>query len=471
VLMFAFSVALAAGPPLEQAARWAPVLYQDLADGLLNDPANRRRDLIAAVNFDGNYDPFDNAENADSGQHALTGSILYDVVETETHIYLLYSIFHPIDWNTTGIIDHENDMEHVWVIVQKMANGTQEIVAVATQAHGELLAWSDTLPTVTGFSISPGELTLEGEHPRVFVEPKGHGPALCSFPGGLPLLNPINCNPDADEDLVIYRALQPGEPNNLTEPDTSGALVESGYSLVWGYESIWPLRASLRQDNAEPPLWEDPFTWIPTRNTDVDLMNNLPIEPTAVSGLGSRMAGDEGGGAGTPPWGYLVSEDVLGLDTVGERGDWLLDPPSIHALVFDDPCASEPGFYNYLYHPYLDDLLQPGGTLPHDGIDHGRRCDGIEGGPADTADTADTANPDTSDSAARDTAGDTGDLTSSFKSSAGCGCTSTSSTSPTELGLGAMLLYTLRRSRRRSANAHPSSVQQSEGQPRAPGRS
>ena len=74
-------------------------------------------------------------------------------------------------------------------------------------------------------------------------------------------------------------------------------------------------------------------------------------------------------------------------------------------------------------------------------------------------DTADTADQDTSDSAAKDSAGDTGDLTSSFKSSAGCGCTSTSSTSSTGLGLAAMLLYTIRRSRRRSAIAHPSSVQ------------
>jgi len=416
------SAAWAAGPS-EDAARWAPVFYQDLADGLLNNPSNRRRDLIAAINFDGNYDPFDNAENADSGQHPLTGSILYDVVETETHLYLLYSIFHPIDWNTTGAIDHENDMEHAWVIVQKMADGTREISAVLTQAHGQLMAWSDTLNSASGFSLSAGGLDLEGEHPRVFIEPKGHGPVLCSFPGGLPLLNPVICSPDATEDLVIYRALDPAAPSTLSEPDTSSGLAEASYELVWGYETLWPFRTNLRQDNASPPLWEDPFTWIPTRNTDADLTNNLPLNPTSVSGLGSRMAGDEGGGAGTPPWGYLASKDVFALDTIGERGDWLLDPPAIHALVFNDPCASEPGFYNYLFHPYLDDLLQPGSPLPHDGIDLGRRCDGTEDLPSDTADTADTGTGDTQPTDTSGNDSDTGGSAPPEKPSDSCGCT------------------------------------------------
>ncbi|MEE2751781.1 MAG: hypothetical protein VX519_10155 [Myxococcota bacterium] len=434
-----------AAPPAEDAARWAPVFYQDLADGLLNNPANRRRDLIAAIDFDGNYDPFDNAENADAGQYPLTGSILYDVVETETHLYLLYSIFHPIDWNTTGVIDHENDMEQVWVIVQKKADGTREISAVLTQAHGQLMAWSDTLSAASGFNLSAGGLDLEGEHPRVFIEPKGHGPALCSFPGGLPLLNPIICNPAPTEDLVIYRALEPGEPNTLSEPDTSIGLVEAEYELVWGYETLWPFRTSLRQDNASPPLWEDPFTWIPTRNTDADLTNNLPLNPTSVSGLGSRMAGDEGGGAGTPPWGYLVSKDVFALDTVGERGDWLLDPPSIHALVFNDPCAEEPGFYNYLFHPYLDDLLQPGSPRPHDGIDQGRRCDGIEALPTDTADTdqEDTAptepHPiDTSDS-------DTESSVPHEKNPSTCGCTAQSRSNPLNLLVLILMICGVRR--------------------------
>ena len=133
------SLGMARAEPLDTALEWAPVLYQDLANGISNDDSKRRRDLLAPVNFDGNWNPYDNVENTDSGAHSLPGSVYFDLVETETHLYLLYSLFHPVDWNTFGSVDHENDMEQVWTVIEKHADGSKSISAVAAQTHGEFL--------------------------------------------------------------------------------------------------------------------------------------------------------------------------------------------------------------------------------------------------------------------------------------------------------------------------------------------
>ena len=82
----------------ELAEHYAPVLYQDVADGLFNDPQNYRRDFITRVDFDGDFDATNNIENLNSGVYPLLAFVYFDVVETPWHYYIAYSFFHP----TTG---------------------------------------------------------------------------------------------------------------------------------------------------------------------------------------------------------------------------------------------------------------------------------------------------------------------------------------------------------------------------------
>lgn len=415
-------VALALDPHRAIAERFAPVLYQDVADGLTNDPERRRWDFITAVDFDGNLDATDNVENTDS--YPLPGVVYYEAVETETHLFLLYSLFHPIDWNDLNLIDHENDLEQVWLVLVKGLDGDPSLRVVHTQAHGQLFAWADD-PPGGPFPVSDGGLDLEGDHPRIFVEAHGHGPVSCSHGGGLPFLQAIDCSPSPDEDMVVYRVAPGAAVTDIAEPDTAGAVVEARYALVHGLDALWPYRAYIEGDGVSPPLWDQPFTYASGRGLDID---------PGPAWMGGDFAGDEGGGVGTPPWAYHAVDSWLFGTHYGEPGDWLLDPAILYAAMYDDPCEEVEGFDNYVYNPYLEAVLA--GTPPYDGVDAGRRCDGIIEGP-DTGDTGavDTGPVDTGDPEAGDTGAepppdyDTGDTASepaqepsAPPEEAGCGC-------------------------------------------------
>ncbi len=402
------------------ADRWAPVIYQDVADGPWNDPDMRRLDLLTTVDFDGTLDPTDNVENATAGDAPMRPALYYDIVESETHYFILYSFFHPVDWDEWGLVDHENDMEHAWLVVEKHVDGTSSLLALHVQAHGEFMGYADR-PLTGNFLLSDGGISVEGERPRLFVEAHGHGPASCSAAGGLPYTQAIDCDPASDEDLVVYRVVEGAGADAVDEPDVSaGGIVESGYALVPALEALWPYRTSV-DGQATPVLWDDPFGYVPGRNGDADAANDLALD--AGDAWGAQFAGDEGGGGGVPPWGYLVDDDYLGGNTFGARGDWLVDPAALFATLYRDyACSDREAFWNYLDNPYVVAVSDASVTPPWDGVDRGRRCDGTAwpvdsgaagetGHPGDTGLPGDTAASSANDESAR-----------AATPSGGCGC-------------------------------------------------
>jgi hypothetical protein len=70
------------------AYRWAPIHYQHV------NLDYRRRDMLCAVDYDGDWDTSNNRKN-----------IAHGIAETGTHYYILYSYYHADD------LTHENDLE------------------------------------------------------------------------------------------------------------------------------------------------------------------------------------------------------------------------------------------------------------------------------------------------------------------------------------------------------------------------
>ena len=85
----------------ELAYYWAPVWYQD------TDSAAYRADYITNFDYDGNWVGNDNWDNLDL--YPLNATIYYSILETETHWFIGYYDFHPRDWSTSGLFQHEND--------------------------------------------------------------------------------------------------------------------------------------------------------------------------------------------------------------------------------------------------------------------------------------------------------------------------------------------------------------------------
>jgi len=354
---------------------WCPVIYQDVADGLSNDPDNFRRDFLTNTDFDGDFNAWNNKESLDSHAYPLKGFVYYDVVETATHYFVVYSFFHPDDWNPFGGTNHENDQENMRIVVEKDDSTYGRFLVADFNAHGAMNSHSNGevtagLQTIRGgaeFEDDAGNISSSFSetfhHMRVYIEPEKHGPTSCVDGGGLGFTNVVECNPDGGTDKIIYRVIYGGTQEDAEEPSVEvidqQKIEHTGLVLISGLSNYW-LR---RYDIGSGELWDQNFKYIPKRNQDTDPGNNLAIGPNTC--MGFEFGGDEGGGGGLPPWGFLAK----GVN----RGDWLIDAAYAAAVEYTFPGETSPGYLTYLTNPYLDELLDPvdngrngacGGTSP-----------------------------------------------------------------------------------------------------------
>jgi hypothetical protein len=338
----------------EVAEYFAPAIYQDVADGLANDPLNRVQDLLTNADFDGDWNANNNVENTYA--YPLRGFVYYDAVETGNYLFLIYSFFHPRDWNTFGGIDHENDQENIRLLVHKDAGEWGRLVGVDMNAHGFLYSyWVDGEGVAPGTRSRHGDLDFEDDegnvaeafsadyhHVRVFVESKGHGPYGCKGE---------DCDPGNDNDKVVYTVMPGGTPEDAVMPDLSHMgdepVVFSPYVLASGLADYWSRRTLVQPGT----LWDQAFTYEPVRNQDGDV-SPLVLDPSGDTLLmGGEFQGDEGGGGGLPPWSFT------GQETGIHPGDWLIDAAYVSALWYELPGEDDPAFWEYWSNPYLNDLL------------------------------------------------------------------------------------------------------------------
>lgn len=195
----------------EIAARFAPVFYQALGE-------NKRADYITNFDFDGDWRGDNNWTHTNDENFRLKAFVYYSVVETETHFFIHYAVFHGRDYkggelkgailseliregakragkyDPTGIAEesalaHENDMEGCLVVVAKKGDGDSgQVVYLETLRHN----------TITKYEVGKSErdsekLRVEDGHPLLYVEPKGHG-----------ILALTNEKQTAGKDVLIY---------------------------------------------------------------------------------------------------------------------------------------------------------------------------------------------------------------------------------------------------------------------------
>jgi hypothetical protein len=184
------------------AMQFAPVFHQGLV-------GTGRFDYITNIDFDGDWVGDNNWKNAGDAKHPLKGHVYYAVSETPTHYFIHYAAFHPRDYKggeVTGailsqavrrgaraskrvtstpiadevVLAHENDLEGCLVVVAKRGENPADgrVVLVETLAHNQYLKYQ---PEGAGSSRSGsgadgvGAVQLEGQHPLIYIEPKGHG--------------------------------------------------------------------------------------------------------------------------------------------------------------------------------------------------------------------------------------------------------------------------------------------------------
>jgi hypothetical protein len=150
------------------AYKWAPILYQHV------NPSCLRRDLICAINYDGDWNTSNNRDNIDT--YSLIPVVYYKITETTTHYYLLYCFYHADD------LTHENDLEGCLVVVSKRDDS---IVGIISLAHFLFFSYPVQDRVNEAKQEVNGILHLEKlngtTHPMVRMEKNKHG--CCAWRG------------------------------------------------------------------------------------------------------------------------------------------------------------------------------------------------------------------------------------------------------------------------------------------------
>ena len=211
----------------ELAFYWAPVHYQD------TDSSDYDADYLSTVDFDGEWNTLNNWEAQDDSLARLTGAAYYSVVETSTHWFLVYSFYHPRDWEDFADpfeqFTHENDMEGLLATVRKDGTAFGRLEAVITVAHSDFYSYVAPGSTFTsGRESVDGTLRLQGTRFTTRQEAKGHGLYAwngAEFPGG---------------DGVVY------VPSTTGEVPSGGNDRSVGYRLVDTFAAggLWAQRSS-----------------------------------------------------------------------------------------------------------------------------------------------------------------------------------------------------------------------------------
>ena len=309
----------------EIAARFAPIFYQALGD-------RPRSDYITNFDFDGDWRGDNNWENAANETFPLNAYIYYAVAETSTHLFIHYAVFHPRDYkggeirgtilseliregvkrggkyDPTGLADeatlaHENDMEGALVTVEKSGKdlGHARVMFVETLHHNEFSHYAAAGISEERFS----SVSVDGQHPLLYVEPKGHGIEAYS----------AVTKQVANKDFLRYafagRASDPDRLNAICHDLPETPCERSvGYDLI-SLQSLWS-----KAHNKDEHVYGETYDYGKV-TISLSLKGKEPIQKTiSVGKVGCAFLGKVGGeNMARPPWGWFSlggSNDSLG---------------------------------------------------------------------------------------------------------------------------------------------------------------
>jgi hypothetical protein len=304
----------------EVAERFAPVFYQGLGE-------RPRLDYFAKFDFDGDWRADNNWANGAVRRFPLQAYVYYAVSETQTHFLIHYAVFHPRDYKGGGgaslysqilregtrrgskydptgqlieiALAHENDLEGCLVAVAKSGDDLEgaKVMFVETLAHGKFLKYRAEGSGLKGFA----NVSLEGQRPRLYVEPKGHG--IQAYRG--------TERPSSRRGILTYSFNgQADDPEQKQQKSLS-------YDLIPIYTTFWP-----RAQRGVNETYGEAYDY---GQVTVSMLRDDGRQAERVvkfGKLGSAFLGRVGAhNMARPPWGWFDRDEV------GQpRGLWSFDP-------------------------------------------------------------------------------------------------------------------------------------------------
>ena len=340
------------------AVYYAPVIYQD------TDNSDTDADYITKFNFDGedNWSGTDNWDNQDDG-YELLPYVYYSIVETNTHFFICYAVYHPRDWTDLAHswdFEHENDMEAILAVVKKDGTEHGEFLGMVTVAHLDFFSFiAQGSGIIGGQEDLDGEIYVSfatadplghniGEHPRIYIEPRGHGifGSTGTFVGlgGTASIGHWERDGFPGGDGITYF---PGDiPREPTQGDTW-----THYKLI-SIDELWGKRTEFGADK--------PYQRYGEFNGDC----------SDGCGSGIKICDED---AANPPWGLDDVND--GWKTYVPDVGYIVTEPIRRGEIFTDPAKLVDCYFiglgddfdrEYVYNPYGESTLIVMATCPVD---------------------------------------------------------------------------------------------------------
>lgn len=346
--------------PDELLIYYSPYIIQDLDDTEFGD-------YITCFHYDGDYNAANNwddlgidcgsdCESAADGCHQrqpLPAYVYGSFMETATHYYLLYAIFHPADDYHSGVLsNHENDLEGIVVMVYKDGSSYGSLRMVQLQAHSDYFQYVPSWlwpPDEHGIYPDKGDVDdviltydVDGIHPVVYVEGGGHG--LRDEPGG--------AYADIDPPYIhyIYRGvaeelMYPSAYNtDAAYPVYVADWQRVGYDLLPISVEFWQRRTNCCGWGKMLMDWGGYLGYRALAWGDPD----FNVIPLGMSFDGNTCMD----GSAQTPWAWEDNDDIDCGDTnCPMTGDWFMDPAFYHFWQFwwDDVYYVNYEFNSFIY--------------------------------------------------------------------------------------------------------------------------
>lgn len=307
------------------AAFHAPIVFQETGH-------NPKADALTKFDFDGDHIGNNNWENLPT--HPTPAFVYYDVRESKTHYFIMYSFFHPRDYSYICIpwICHENDLEGAMLTIEKSEDPMGRLVAIQTLAHDRIFTHDDFN---ADFEIRGPAGGSELKKVTVFIEWGGHG---------VYAWDPLRESKIREEKatrLYTENQIMSVVPDKYSKEwliyqfsghadDPKGAAQGTfGYDLLPIHEELWDRRNEISQRHTFAKLYD----FVGSR--------------FKVIGVPAAFAGERWGtGRARPPWAWTDS-----YYSAEHRGEWFLDP----ALYLTKKVKryKKTISLDYVYNPYV----------------------------------------------------------------------------------------------------------------------
>lgn len=301
---------------------WAPFLAQET----WFDP---RADMPVRFDFDGDWDGDNNWDSLGTG--SSQAYVHYAAMETETHWFLIYNVFHARDYSDRCVVGtcHENDNEGIILTILKDGSQFGRLQVLETLAHNNVYSYTTDNTIRNGIHNIDGTIEFyEQTHPAVFIESGGHG---------------IYGTRSTHSRFTLERGeFQEGTGITLVYKGTAERPLHANYRLV-GYDLLsiydeWWLKAE--EGKSQGRTFDGYFQYQPYGN-----------RPRTAAIIGGTFLGrKESSNKAKPFWGWHDTQTLK--KKILSAGQWALDPA--YAVSRNLRFPDQPRFsLDYIFNPYL----------------------------------------------------------------------------------------------------------------------